>query len=236
VGLCNEFGIDAPIGYEDCPVGGAFPKLGVGLLVRPDSEPYNFFRPYSVAQPFPLEIEQGENSITFTSQPLETRGYAARLVKRLSLVDTCLEVAYTLTNTGTQPLHTNEYVHNFIGIDRQPIGPGYCLRLSAPVEPEPAPWQAPGNALLRITGREIRLAETPPAAFYLRMPGPQPTSGPAWTLEYQPGKLSMSEVDDFAPLRAAVWGTTHVISAEMFIELSLAPGASQSWTRRFEFS
>lgn len=236
VGLCNEFGIDAPIGYEDCPVGGTFPKLGIGLLLRPDGEPYNFFRPYTVVQAFPLEITQDETSVTFTLQPLETRGYAARLVKRLSLAENRLEIAYTLTNTGAQPLHTNEYVHNFIGIDQQPLGPDYCLTLSAPVEPEPMPWQAPGNHLLRISGREIRLSATPQGAFYLRMPGPAATTGAQWQLQHLPSGVSMGEFDDFAPMRAAVWGQAHVISAEMFMPLALAPGAAQSWTRRFLFS
>src|SRR5512133_1768995 len=34
IGLCNEFGIHEPIGYDEAPKGGYFPKLGVGLLKK----------------------------------------------------------------------------------------------------------------------------------------------------------------------------------------------------------
>ena len=42
--------------------------------------------------------------------------------------------------------------------------------------------------------------------------------------------------DDFAPVRVALWGTTHVISAEIVCEIDLQPGETQTWTRRYEFS
>src|SRR5688572_25534831 len=32
IGLCNEFGIFEPVGYDDARVGDQFPKLGIGLL------------------------------------------------------------------------------------------------------------------------------------------------------------------------------------------------------------
>lgn len=235
VGLCNEFGIDAPVGYDDCPVGGLFPKIGIGLLRRPDGEAYNFFRPYEVAQPFPLDVTAGENSITFRSGPLDARGYAVALEKRLSVQDNWLHVEYTLANAGAQPVQTNEYVHNFIGIDRQPLGPSYRLTLAAPVTAEPLPWQAPANHLLRVEGREIRLAETPQAAFYLRAGGQPRANGPQWEIRHEPSAAAAREYVDFDPMRVAVWGTTHVISAELFIDLALAPGETRRWQRRFEF-
>lgn len=45
-GLCGEFGIHDPLGYDETPIGEYFPKIGAGLLKRPDSEPYDFFRKY----------------------------------------------------------------------------------------------------------------------------------------------------------------------------------------------
>ena len=32
IGLCNEFGIHTPIGYDDTAVGDYFPKIGIGFL------------------------------------------------------------------------------------------------------------------------------------------------------------------------------------------------------------
>jgi hypothetical protein len=45
----------------------------------------------------------------------------------------------------------------------------------------------------------------------------------------------MREYDTFSPVRVAVWGTTHVISAEVFVEVRIQPGDVQTWSRRYEF-
>ena len=47
-GLCNEFGITRPIGFDDAAPGETFPKIGVGLLRRPDAEAYSFGRDYEI--------------------------------------------------------------------------------------------------------------------------------------------------------------------------------------------
>jgi hypothetical protein len=46
IGLCNEFGNDLPVGYDEAPSGSKYPKIGVGLLTRRDSGRYDF-----IAQP-----------------------------------------------------------------------------------------------------------------------------------------------------------------------------------------
>ncbi|GJM76556.1 hypothetical protein HMSSN036_87720 [Paenibacillus macerans] len=81
IGLCSEFGIAQTIGYDEAESGGKFPKLGVGLLTRPDEAPYQFFRDYE-AEPFSIMTEQqGTQSVTFTVLPKECNGYAVQLVK-----------------------------------------------------------------------------------------------------------------------------------------------------------
>ena len=47
--------------------------------------------------------------------------------------------------------------------------------------------------------------------------------------------MGMREFDDFCPTRLAVWGTRHVISAEVFVDIDLASGETMDWTRRYEF-
>ena len=48
--------------------------------------------------------------------------------------------------------------------------------------------------------------------------------GPQWELLHLPSGVGLCEYDDFAPMRVAVWGTDHVISAEIFVEIALQPG------------
>lgn len=45
-GICNEFGISRAIGYDEAPIGGWFPKPGIGLLQKLDSQSYSFHNKY----------------------------------------------------------------------------------------------------------------------------------------------------------------------------------------------
>lgn len=238
IGLCGEFGIDRPIGYDEAPPGETFPKLGIGLLKRPDAERYNFFRPHEIVQAFPIQIDVSETEARFTVDPLDCRGYAVQLTKTLrvntSVDDRWLEIAYRLDNIGSKPIATNEYCHNFMGIDQQPIGPDYRLRFPYPVELEQLPHMPP-QPILNASGNDLTLNDTPQHPFYCRTSGFAQTQAPQWELIHLPSGVGLREYDDFAPARVAVWGVGHVISAEVFIDIDLPPGETQTWTRRYEF-
>ena len=262
IGLCNEFGIEAAIGYDDAQPGECFPKLGIGLLERIDPEPYSFMRPYPIVERFPIEIETAQNSARFVAEPVECRGYAARLTKSVTVEGTALQIAYRLENVGQKPIQTNEYCHNFTGIDGHLLGPDYTLRLPYTVRFEkPAPdmlrralpraWAkilpdallAPAARflvrrmaqILVVRGSEISLRETPQRPFYRRLLGYSRTDRPQWELVHTPSGVGMREIDDFHPCRVALWGTRHVISAEIFCPVEVQPGETQAWTRRYAF-
>lgn len=239
IGLCGEFGIDQPIGYADAAPGELFPKLGIGLLRRPDAAEYQFFRHHEIAQPFPIQIETsepvpGESAIRFVAAPLPCRGYALRLTKTVRARQNWLEIDYRLENVGRQTIATNEYVHNFLGIDRHPMGPTYCLRFPYSIQLQDLP-QMPRPANLQVSDQEIALKSTPQQPFYFRPIGFFQTTDPQWELVHLPSGATVREYDDFSPSRVAVWGTTHVISAEIFIDIRLQPDETQTWQRRYEF-
>jgi hypothetical protein len=235
-GLCNEFGIEQAIGYEDAEPGECFPKLGIGLLVRPDDEPYNFFRPHEIAEHFPIDVEVAEDRAIFTVAPKACRGYAARLVKTVSVQSAILEIAYRLENVGERPIVTREYCHNFVGIDGHHLGPDYRLRVPYDIELEPLPVRMQGlTEDLVIEDGVLYPKATPEHPFYCRLRGASRSDAAQWTLTHEPSRVQMSEYDDFAPVRVAVWGTTHVISAEIFVGVDVLPGVTQTWTRRYTF-
>jgi hypothetical protein len=236
IGLCNEFGNDLAVGYADARPGDLFPKVGIGLLQRTDEAPYNFFRPYEIAQQFPIEVETAADRATFTVQPLDCRGYAIRLRKTVAAQGNQIQIAYQLENVGRQPIVTNEYCHNFVGIDRHPIGPNYRLRMPYHIEverPSGVLGQMPG--VLTIGDQEIGFRATPHQPFYCLLKGFAQSERPQWELVHLPSGVAMRETDDRAPSRVAVWGTAHVISAEVFVDVQVQPGETQAWTRRYEF-
>jgi hypothetical protein len=245
VGLCNEFGIEEPIGYDDAQPGDPFPKLGIGLLARPDDAPYNFFRPYEIVAPFPIHVMTDPAQAIFTVEPVDCRGYAVRLTKTVTVEGAGLTVAYDLENVGEKPVFTTEYIHNFMSIDGHAIGPDYRLRMPYTIEfatPEGpfAERMALLMAVLDVRGNDIRWRATPEADFYCRPLGFAATDAAAadvaqWELIHEPSGVGMREYDDFAPARVAVWGTTHVVSAETFVLVNVKPGETQCWTRHYEF-
>jgi hypothetical protein len=235
IGMCNEFNNDQPVGYAEAKVGEAFPKLGIGLLKRPDLEAYNFFRPHEIDALFPSVVGTGVDWARFVVQPLDCRGYAARLEKTISVNGNQLVIAYTLENVGRLPLLANEYVHNFMAIDQHPVGPDYRLAFPYAVTLDPTMRRFMEPDVLKVEGEAITLQKIPQRAFYCRPLGFAKTSLPQWELRCLPLGVGVREFDDFSPLRVAVWGMSHVISAEVFVEIPLQPGEKKSWTRRFEF-
>ena len=233
IGLCNEYGIDMPVGFTDAKPGDLFPKLGIGLLTRLDNRDYSFWYPHQIAQSFPIQVESSLDSATFTTLPLDCRGYAAHLVKTLSVFANRLDVQYHFENTGSRPILTNEYVHNFVGLDQRSIGPEYVLRFPQPVELESI---SPMTAILLTNGSEMTLRSVPKTPFYCRLMGLSRSDQAQWELFHTPSGVTMRESVDFTPARIAVWGTTHVISVEVFKEINLQPGEAATWLRRYHFN
>ncbi|MCE9613044.1 MAG: hypothetical protein K8T26_02130 [Lentisphaerae bacterium] len=231
-GLCNEFGIDRPIGYDDARPGEPFPKLGIGLLTRPDWPDYRFGTPHAIAQRFPVHVTAQEDAAVFTVDPLDCRGYAARLVKTLTIAGAQLEIAYQLENTGSRPIRTNEYGHNFVGFDGHAVGPAYVLSFPRPVVLDTEPARA---TILTVRDHQIGWGGIPAEPFYCRLGGVARSASPQWDLLHQPSGAAMSESVNFAPSRVAIWGTSHVVSVEVFVEIDLAPGQAMTWTRRYAF-
>jgi hypothetical protein len=232
IGLCNEFGIDQPVGFQEAKPGDLFPKLGIGLLRKPDNEDYSFGRNYEIAQRFPIQVENNSIQAKFICQPVDCNGYSAQLIKTVRVWGTNLEILYELENTGQKTLSTNEYVHNFVGINQEPIEPDYRLQFPAPIHIDEKACVSLEN--LNIQGSTVYF-RGPLPSLYLRTQDFFFSSLPQWKLILQSQKIGLQEIDDFKPCRVAVWGTFHVLSPEIFVEIALPPGQSQKWTRHFKF-
>lgn len=228
-GLCGEFGIFTPVGFRGIRAGKRFPKLGVGLLTRPDREPYRFSRDYPCT-PFPTRITQSSaTELTFLQEPCPCRGYAVRYEKRLRVSGRRLEIRCALENVGTRPVVTEEYVHNFLSFDGLPVGPEYEFGFS--FQPHCAAWPAP----LTGCGSTIGFAQSPATAFYCRPTGFAECATPVCTVRHRQTRTGVRMWTDFPWAALALWGTGHVLSPELFLQVNLAPGGTLRWTRFYEF-
>jgi len=228
IGLCNEFGTNTPVGYDDAKPGDMFPKIGIGLLTRVDDEPYSPFFPYPV-EPFPMRVEQTESAATFVVDPVAVRGYAMRLTKRLEAESNQLTIRYRLENVGQKPIETAEYNHNFVGIDGAKFGPGYEMSFPFDVTPDKEPPFAIDNG-------KITWQEQPEEAYCHAFSGFEGISKPYWELRLLSNGASIREQPDFNWTRCVFFGTRYLVSAEVFVGISIQPGQSQEWRRAYTFT
>lgn len=230
IGLCNEFGLNTPIGYYEAPAGGNFFKIGVGTLKKRKTEPDSPMRGYEIVDFCNITHEQtGEASMRFLSVNPAFDGYACRLEKTLTASDNTLTVAYRLENTGEKELITEEYIHNFVGIDGIPIGPNYHLSLAFTPEIKE-------QSVFTANGQTLSWAFTPKHAFYTKSSDIRCEDGVHWNLLETTTGCTMEEHDSFRAKLMAVWGVGHVVSAEAFYDVRLKPGESAEWSRTFIFN
>lgn len=233
-GLCNEFGISRAIGYDEVPIGGWFPKPGVGLLQKDDAQLYRFEKDYSVI-PFTKEIEVEKEAVKYRVEPMECNGYAMQLTKTISLQGDQLKIQYDLHNLGDKPFETEEYIHNFIGIDGLPTGKDFELRLPGELKVE-EPESSYTEKLLEVSNNRLTWNGNPDKAFYCKLGGWEASQADFnWELIHKPSGTGVCESGDFPVARMALWGERHVISPEVFVNISVLPRQSKSWSRIYRF-
>lgn len=227
-GLCNEFGISLPVSFDDAKPGEFFPKFGTGLLKRDSDKAYDFFHQYEV-DPFHVFITADGINACFKIEPEDCRGYAVRLQKTLSIKDNMLSINYKFLNAGSKQIKTNEYCHNFLGIDGQNIGRDYCLSFPRSI------------AVNRTAGSFVSEADrilwegTPQTDFYGIITGELDDEPWKWQLVHLPSGAGIRETSRISVSRFVVWGSAHVVSPELFVDISLMPGETMEWTREYEF-
>lgn len=229
-GLCNEFGIEEPVGYEEARVGEKFTKIGIGLLDKEREDTYAFDKPYKIT-PFEFQTDIKPDRVKFVTQPCLCNGYAARLIKDVSVKENIMTIKYFLENTGHKTIETTEYVHNFINIDGEGTGPHMDLSFSFDLEGDRT---LAGENILDISKNRIGWKSIPNDVFYFRLEGLKEDSC-RWMLENRVTGVGIKETDDFPVFKVALWGMRHVISPETFIKLSVKPGEKKVWTRTYEF-
>jgi hypothetical protein len=132
MGPVEEFLTDgAGLGYADAKAGGTFLKIGVGVIRKPDEPKFQQFKTYEIVDPGKWSVKKHADSVEFTQVVKDPdSGYAYEYTKVVRLVkgkpDMVLE--HRLKNTGTKPIVSDVYEHNFYMIDKQPTGPDVVVK------------------------------------------------------------------------------------------------------------
>ena len=231
-GFYNEFGITQPIGYDEAEVGGWFHKIGIGLLQR-DNEPYDFFKKYPI-EPAHFEIKSDSNFLGIICNSANCKGYSYKLKKIITVTHIGFVITYNLMNTGSKLIETDEYVHNFVFLDNDNIGPNYQLNFPFVLKAKNFNEFVNQEDKLKVKNNEIKFSDTPEDQFFIsNVSGSQEVKG-QWELINSAKQLSIKEIVDFETDKINLWGWKHVISPELFFKIHLEPGESVKWSRTYE--
>ncbi|MGF1530884.1 MAG: hypothetical protein ACFCU4_05945 [Puniceicoccaceae bacterium] len=242
-GPAGEFGMEDPSGYETATVGETFLKIGVGHLEKRYSGKegdtrYRFNKHYEIKDGGVWTSNYGSDWVESIQVLSELRGYAYEYRKVIELLPDRpgFKVLQQLTNTGSLPIETSHYNHNFVVFDGKPLAPP--LRALVPFEF--AEDKSLGGKI-QLSGREISVLEEtrPGKGYYHREEFSEetPTAGfyAGQFIDPEAGKV-LSFSGDQAPYQYTFYALGNTISLEPFIKIKVSPGETLEWTTLYELS
>ncbi|MBX9625373.1 MAG: hypothetical protein K2X82_16320 [Gemmataceae bacterium] len=237
VGPCEEFGMPEPLGWADAAGGGTFLKIGVGELERPkDAKEYQFWHNYKIVKPAAWkEVERDDSTIGWQMAAALPSGHGYGYTKRLVLGrGPGVVITHRLKNTGTKPLATTVYNHNFFNVDGDPVGPNYAIRFGfAPKAPDPKERFA---EVVKLEGEELRLAKPlDSGSIWAVLTGHGEGTNRAFGMRHLPTGVRVDVTHDTPFDRLVVWGMKTTICPEPFQTIKLAPGEVATWAIAYRF-
>jgi hypothetical protein len=239
VGLPEEFASlpeRTAFGWEAAKPGGTFVKIGVGILRKPDDQPYDHFRQYEIVDGDKWEVQAGADAVTFKQVVNDAAsGYGYAYTKKVAIVagKSELVMEHTLRNTGTKPITGFVYEHNFMRWDNQPPGPDYSMHFAY----DPKPAEPLGDMPLAYNGRCVSFTRALAGKESVRSL-PTGFGGAArdydFRFEHKGLGIGLRMTADQPLYRAVIWGMRTVFSIEPFISYDIQPGQQFSWTHTYQ--
>lgn len=234
-GPVEEFSV---LGFDEAAPGGAFVKIGVGALRKPDDgAAYDKFKSYEFADLGTRTVTTQSDGVDFTHELADTgSGYAYHYSKnvRLNSGRPELVIANRLVNRGRRMIAGTVYNHNFLTLDAQRTGPDFVI--SAPFNLKAARPLDPAAAI--ISGREFRYAALVPAtgSVSTQLEGFGPTAADyRFRIENRKARAGVEVIGDRPLSRLALWSIRTVLSLEPFLELNVEPGAEHTWQYTYRY-
>ena len=228
-GPAEEWGV---AGFDAAAPGGTFLKIGVGLLERPDEQPYDHFRLYRIADPGRRELRHDGTSVTMRHILDGYYDYTKTIrLGRLGEMD----ILHSLT--AFTPLRSDVYNHNFFTLGSYSIRPGREVRFPYPVT---GSWREDYTSVNALPATEIGFLKPLRkgntvfcGGIHSAFDDPSPY---AFTIRHE-GTGQTVEVSSPTPFhRANFWANHRVACIEPFVEFALSPGETFTQEIRYELS
>ncbi len=235
-GPVEEFLLDTScLGYEDAKAGGTFPRIGVGNVRKPEEKGYQRFRSYEIVDPGTWEIRKGKQQIEFTHRLKGDSGYAFVYTKKVRLEPgrPVMVLEHSLRNTGTRPIETQQYNHNFFTIDGQPTGPDFAVRFPFAVrslQDLKGIARVENNSLVYL--RELETGQS--LLTELQGFGPEARDYD-FRIENRKAGAGVRIRGDQPLDKIIFWCIRKTLCPEPYVRIRVAPGKTVKWTLRYDF-
>jgi hypothetical protein len=237
-GPVEEFSTDGKgLGFDAARAGGTFIKIGVGVLQRPDDQPYDPYRLYPIKDGGTWTVTRKADAVEFRQVVADSAtGYAYEYRKTVALVggEPRMALDHVLRNTGRRAIRTSVYNHNFLYLDRRAPHPGVSLSVPFEILAEPAP---PPD-LANVRDHRISFARTLTGEdrvyFAIRGFGADARDHRI-DIEDRTAGVGLRIQGDRPLSRMALWAIRAPISIEPFIDMTIEPGQESTWRTQYDF-
>jgi hypothetical protein len=237
-GVPEEFSTgDSALGWDEAKAGGTFIKIGVGVLRKPDTQPYEKFRLYDIVDGGKWTVHKTSNSVEFIqelSDPATGYAYVYRKLVSLTPGKPQMVLEHSLRNTGKRTIQSNVYDHNFMHMDKQAPGPDVAIEFPFQLQPV----ELTDTRFAELRGKQI--------AFIKPLNGQNHVmitfggfSGDAkdydFRIENRKSGFGVKVTGDRPLSSAALWGIRTVFSVEPFIDMTIKPGSEFKWKITYDY-
>jgi hypothetical protein len=225
------------LGYVEAKPGGTFIKIGVGVLRKVDDSRYHHSKPYGIVDGGKWRVKKSRDAVNFRHVLRDpSSGYAYDYQKTVSLTKGKPEmvIAHVLRNTGTLPIDTTVYNHNFLYLDNQPPGPDFSITFPFQLKAR----RAPNKDLGEIRGNQL--------VYFKALEGQERlhvflegfgNTAKDYDIRIENRKVKAGvRITSDHPLSAlSVWSIRTSLSPEPFQAMKIDPGKEVAWKLVYEY-
>ncbi len=230
-GPVEEF---AAVGFDEAGMGGRFLKPGIGIFTRDNDDPARF--------PTLPALNEGvrtfratRNSAHFVQTIDDPKsGYGYHYEKTVTLVPgkAQMTISHVMTNTGSKPIDTTVYCHNFLtlspGNEHLVITAPFTIRPQKPLDPK----------IARVGARTIRyIAPVPSGQTVMSLiDGYGPSARDYdFTVTNTMTGFGQRIRGDQPIVKINMWSIDRTYSLEPYVAISLKPGETKRWTYTYDY-
>jgi len=231
-GPAEEFGMWKALGYDDARVGKPFYKIGVGALRRMGTGDYHYFHVYPLIDRGKWTVAHGSSWAQFIQEIDGERGWSFRYTKRIELNNDkpALTITHILENTGANTIETNQYCHNFVRIDDQPIGPDYIVDFDFTPQIKDDAFQHSATA----QGNSISFQEPLDGPIHTKFSAPDTETFVC--IKNRRSGAALEIRGDYAATEWRIYAVPTELCPEPFLSLTVQPGMQFVWHSYYTFS